>query len=161
MRLYYDNHFNFLGFSYNMGFLGVFAGVVAFIGVILMITVFMPLYPLWYWLAMKNWDKAAETRQSDLFFHGSIKPRVFDMTKWEWKMLLAVWIFIAASMPLIISHNAEKERLQKEADKAILIERQRKERERDERHQMWLDGKIPSDELYQIEDYGKSSSDKL
>lgn len=160
MRFYYDNHFNFLGFSYNMSIFGVFAGVAAVIGGILLFTVFLPLYPLWYWLAMKNWDKVAETKPSDYFIHGSVKPRVFDMTKWEWKMLLCVWIFIAACLPFIIRHNAEKERLQKEADKAFVIERDRKEREWKNRYQMWLDGKISADELYHIEDYGSAKSVK-
>lgn len=87
--------------------------------------------------------------------HGSVKSGVFNMTKRKWKIFLAVMIFIAALLSFIISHNAEKERLQKEADKNLIIEREREERERKERYQMWSDDK--AEEVYHIEDCGKSS----
>ena len=110
MRFYYDNKFRFLGFSYNMSMFGVLAGVVALIGAILIILVFLPLYPLWYYLAMKKWDKLAVTNPRDIYFHFSgVKPRVFDMTRGEWKMLLVTWVLavIMSTTTLILNHRKE------------------------------------------------------
>ncbi len=138
MRFFYDNKFNFLGFSYNMSVFGALAGVVAFIGMLLIMTVFMPLYPLWYYLAMKNWDKLVVTDPRDRFFHFSgVKPRVFDMTRFEWKMLLVTWIFAVIATIIIIVKGRETEKRQKELSKIEELRRDRKIREDSIRYLKW------------------------
>lgn len=99
---------------------------------------------------MKNWDKLSVVHPYDWFVHfWSGKPRVFDMTKWEWKALLVIWIFCSASIPFVISLKGENERLRRENDRSLVMQRERNEQER---YQMRLDGEIPLDERYGIND---------
>lgn len=143
MRFYYDNKFNFLGFSYSMSMFGVLAGVVALIGSILIMLFFIPLYPLWYYLAMKNWDRLVVTDPNDKYFHiRGVKPRVFSMTRFEWKMLLVTWVICGIMGGITVVLNAKKEKRQKELDRIEMIQRERKAREDSVRYFKWLNGEI-------------------
>lgn len=143
MRFYYDNKFNFLGFSYSMSMFGVLAGVVALIGSILIMLFFIPLYPLWYYLAMKNWDRLVVTDPNDKYFHIlGVKPRVFSMTRFEWKMLLVTWVICGIMGGITVVLNAKKEKRQKELDRIEMIQRERKAREDSIRYFKWLNGEI-------------------
>lgn len=143
MRFYYDNKFNFLGFSYSMSMFGVLAGVVALIGSILIMLFFIPLYPLWYYLAMKNWDRLVVTDPNDKYFHIlGVKPRVFSMTRLEWKMLLVTWVICGIMGGITVVLNAKKEKRQKELDRIEMIQRERKAREDSIRYFKWLNGEI-------------------
>lgn len=143
MRFYYDNKFNFLGFSYSMSMFGVLAGVVALIGSILIMLFFIPLYPLWYYLAMKNWDRLVVTDPNDKYFHIlGVKPRVFSMTRLEWKMLLVTWVICGIMGGITVVLNAKKEKHQKELDRIEMIQRERKAREDSIRYFKWLNGEI-------------------
>ena len=147
MRFYYDNKFNFLGFSYNMSMFGMFAGVLALIGSLLIMLIFLPLYPLWYALAMKNWNKLVVTDPRDVLFHLSgIKPRVFSMTRFEWKMLLVVWIIAVIMAVTTALLNARNEKRQKEIDHIETLRREQKARKDSINYHKWLNGEISLDE---------------
>ena len=133
MGLDSDKRFSFLGFSCDLSRFGMFAAVIAVILDVLCVVLFVPLYPLWCWSALKNWKKLSYVT------YWSNTTRVLNMTKLEWWVLLVTWIIIVASIPFVISLQTEKEQREQEADRLFIMERDRQEREYNERHQRMLD----------------------
>jgi hypothetical protein len=100
MRIYFNNKFDFKGFSFGMGGLGI---ILVLIGGILFITLFLPFYPIWYFIVMNHWDEWAEENPSDYLLHFSgVKPRVMDMTKWQWHLVLGIWFFSVISLLILL-----------------------------------------------------------
>lgn len=96
MRLFFNNKFQFMGFSYGVPGISI---ILVLLGAILLITLFLPLYPIWYFLVMKYWDKLVVVNPDDQFYHISgVKPRVADMTRFQWKMLLWVWFIVVITL---------------------------------------------------------------
>lgn len=159
MQSSHYKRFSFLGFSCDLSAFGVFSGVISVIMTVLCVISFVPLYPLWCWSALRNWDNLAVVNHNDGFVHfRSVKPRVFDMTKLDWKLFVVVWILIVGAIPVLISLDAKRERLQRENDRFFEMQRDRKEQQEKERYQMWLDGKITTEEMYGIKDNGSAKS---
>lgn len=96
MRLFFNDKFQFMGFSYGVSGLSI---ILVILGAILCITLFLPLYPLWYFLAMRYWDKLVVVDPGyDMIYHGKTKPRVADMSKGQWMMLLWVWFIVVITL---------------------------------------------------------------
>lgn len=96
MRFYFNDKAKFMGFSYGVS---GFSSILYAIGFILCITLFLPLYPVWYYFAMKYWDKLVVVDPTyDTLYHGKVKPRVFDMSKGQWKFILGIWFFGAITL---------------------------------------------------------------
>lgn len=110
MRVYFDRNFGFRGFSYSLAWFGKLYGWFCVVVGVLWLLLYLPAYPIMFYFVMKNWDKWAVTNQSDLIFHPftGIKPRVFSMTKGEWKMLMWTWLFAIICLTIITIKENDK-----------------------------------------------------